>query len=70
MGSVPTAAQSKSALYAPACFSYCTSLSARFWNTAVLGAPRKELGLLPEKAQPMSLETAVNLWFFKGAVRG
>jgi hypothetical protein len=29
---VPTATQPRSALFAPACFSYCTSLSANFWN--------------------------------------
>jgi hypothetical protein len=29
---VPTATQPRSALFAPACFSYCTSLTANFWN--------------------------------------
>ena len=70
---LPTAAQaSKSALFASACFSYCTSLSGMFWNTAVNGvAPQKVAGAtLPGKAQPpVSLQTVVDWWFFKDMVR-
>ena len=69
---LPTATQSKSALFASACFSYCTSLSGMFWNIAVDGvAPPEFLGQpLPGKPQPpVSLETVMDWWFVKGMVR-
>ena len=73
LSSVPTAAQSHSAVFSPACFSYCTSLSAHFWSVVVQGGDvtRPGAGALmgPHKPQPASLETVVNWWFFKGLVR-
>ena len=72
LSALPTAAQSKSALFASACFSYCTSLSGMFWNTAINGvAPPELLGKpIPGKAQPpVSLQTVVDWWFFKDIVR-
>jgi hypothetical protein len=65
---VPSASQTRSALFAPACFSYCTSLSANFWNVMVQGGPRRELGI-ERKPVPASLQDTLNWWFFKGAVR-
>jgi len=69
---LPTSEQSRSALFASACFSYCTSLSSMFWNTAVPGVAGQEfLGTpLPSKPQPpATLETVMDWWFFKGMVR-
>jgi hypothetical protein len=66
---LPTSAQTRSALFASACFSYCTSLSGMFWNTAIDGvAPPKVLGAtVPSKPPPpVSLQTVVDWWFFKG----
>ena len=71
--SLPTAAQPHSALFSSACFSYCTSLSAHFWNVAVQGGPVARPGLAShlgqERLPPVTLETVVNWWFFK-AQRG
>jgi hypothetical protein len=65
---VPSASQPKSALFSPACFSFCTSLSANFWNVMVQGAPRRELGI-ERTPVPASLQDTLNWWFFKGSVR-
>jgi len=66
---LPTAAQKSSALYAPSCFAYCTSLSAAFWNTASPGGSVPRLGgrLPPSQPAQLSLAEAVQLWFFKAA---
>jgi len=78
LAGLPTAAQSRSAVVSSACFSYCTSLTAAFWNSPVARSPggggRASLFAGSElrqegSAAPLTLDAALTLWFFKGERR-
>ena len=55
---LPTAAQSKSAVFSTACFRHCVSDSAAFWNVAVV-APGEH-----GRMTATSLRDAAQLWYF------
>jgi hypothetical protein len=81
---LPTAAQPQCAVVSSACFQYCTSLTAAFWNSPVARSggdsaaqPGAHGALFADAAArradrpgaPLTLEAAVSLWFFKSARR-
>jgi hypothetical protein len=60
--SLPAAGQTRSAVFSSACFAYCPSLSAAFWNVDVRpgGGARSSAA-----SKPQSLASFLNAWFFE-----
>ena len=59
---LPTAAQSKSAVFSTACFRHCVTDSAAFWNVAI--ATPLAPGARGRAPPPVSLRDAANTWYF------
>ena len=71
---LPTPAQlPRSGVFSSACFTYCPSMTAHFWNVEVQHSPSAAAGLTRSNLfdhrkvtnKPLSLQTALNLWFFE-----
>jgi hypothetical protein len=59
-----------SAVFSSACFTYCPSMTAHFWNVEVQHspAPATAASLLDHRKvtnKPLSLQAALNLWYFE-----
>jgi hypothetical protein len=69
VNTLPTASQSRSAVFSTACFRHCVTDSAAFWNVGVAAAapPPSASGRKARAARPsmpVSLRDAANEWYF------